>query len=256
MVFNLLYRIGIRPKSKYFSENYLMHNSNNIALKTQNKNVVSVKSNTCSYLRKVLDNIASGTIIFLDTQKLIVKETIALPSGVFLIGRGSKFTTIELESGASCHVFSNKNHEDGDTDIGLAGFTIQGNMESQERPKDSKRLTFCCGIYLRRATDVLIDDITTINIRQTGAHFSECKRVNVSNFIAKKLGWSGISTSGTSEIDVHAFIFNSGLDVIHSGVHFDGGSRVSFRGIVHKSRGNGIMLDSAYSELSGCFVDA
>lgn len=193
--------------------------------------------------------------MFLAPGEHLVDATIALPSGIALIGGGPDKTTITLAPGSSCHVFTNDDHSKGNTDIELRGFRLEGNMRTQPKPADLQGITFACGGYFKRVRRLIIDDIVAHGIRQTAFHFNHCKHVELIGLEADELGWSGVSTSGTDDIVLRRVVVtNSGLDVRHSGIHLDGGTGAYVDAVVDTSTGNGIMLDSKFSPLSDVVV--
>jgi len=178
-------------------------------------------------IQNAINSLPDGGEILLGAGTYIVDEPIYLTSAIKLRGQGRSQTIIELAPGASCHVFTNKNHMTGNNDISVFDLTIEGNMEHQVRPKDVMGLTFSCALYFKNCCNINIRDVRTKNIRQTGCHFSRCTDVTVLGFEAYRVGWSGISTSGTDNIYTLSKVVDSGLDILHSALHFDGGKNVT-----------------------------
>ena len=190
-----------------------------------------------------------GVELRLAAGEYLISRTITLPSRTSLVGAGIGKTNIVLAKGSNCHLFTNSDHRSGNTDLAFRNFSVDGQGDSQHRPDGHKALTFCCAMYLRRCVDVEVSDCSFFDIRQTAAHFSECLRVLVQRMASRKLGWSGVSTSGTSDIWVEAVVEDAGRDDRHSAIHMDGGVGVYVEAEVSDTTGNGIMLDSAYAPL-------
>jgi hypothetical protein len=155
-----------------------------------------------------------------------------------------------LESGASCHFFSNKDPINGNVNIALTDIVIDGNMEKQERRPGQKKLCFSCGIYLSNVKGLYAKNIFAKNIRQTALHLNNSSYGCVTNLKACRVGWSGFSTSGARNLHIECNVLEAGLDINHSGIHLDGGRCVFLRADVSQATGNGIMVDSNFSEMS------
>lgn len=184
-----------------------------------------------------------------------VETTVMLPSDVALVGEGLDRTTVRLAPGSSCHVFTNTEHDHGNARLELRGFTIEGDMRSQEKPAGLEAVSWACGGYFKRVDDLVVQDVALDGIRQSGFHFVHCSNVELRRVEADRLGWSGVSTSGTDDIRLHdVTITNSGLDQRHSGVHLDGGRGAYLDVVVDRATGNGIMLDSKFAALSDVIV--
>ena len=211
--------------------------------------VIEVSPEDFDVLYELPSRYPDGVELRLAAGEYLVSRTIALPSGTSISGEGAGKTRIVLAKGSNCHLFTNQDHRDGNTNLVFRHFSVDGNGDDQHRPEGHKALTFCCAVYLRRCVDVQVTDCSFYDIRQTAAHFSECLRVLVQRMTSRKLGWSGVSTSGTSDIWVEAVVEDAGRDHRHSAIHMDGGVGVYVDAEVSDTTGNGIMLDSAYAPL-------
>lgn len=218
--------------------------------------VVVVESNASNRIQKAVDGLSDGGTVYLDGDVYHIDTTIRLPSKIRIRGRGPEETILRLVDGAGCHVFSNADHENGNELISFADFMIDGNMEKQEKPPGVDALSFCSGAYFKTVSRIDVRGVRVKDMRQTGLHFNNCVTVRISEFSAWRVGWSGISTSGTDDITIEGQVREAGLDVLHSGIHLDGGQGAFFRGIVDTVTGNGIMLDSKYREFGLCKIDA
>jgi len=199
----------------------------------------------------------SGGLVYMPPGSFCIDETIELRSGVALVGAGPDATTICLAPGSNCHIFTNSDHQNGNSDMQLRGFSLDGNMSGQHRPPDARGVTFACGGYFKRVTGLLVDDVVARSIRQTAFHFTQCSKVEVRHLVADEMGWSGVSTSGTDDIVIREVVVtDAGLDVRHSGLHLDGGRGGYVDAVVDGCTGNGIMLDSTFSPLSDYVVRA
>ena len=201
-------------------------------------------------LKNNIESASPGSVIIAPEGEFHFESTIYVPSGVQIVGAGIGKTKFILSDWANCHFFTNADHPRGNEDIVFQGFSMIGNMENQERPENHKPLTFACGIYLKHVKNVTVSDISAYGIRQTTAHFSKCQSVRVDRLYSNKVGWSGVSTSGTDKAYFDTVVHDSGLDKMHSAIHIDGGQGVIVKYLISKSTGNGLMLDSAFSSLT------
>ncbi len=221
----------------------------------EQRQIVAADPASPGSIHRAVASLDGGGVVFLAPGEHVVDTTIALPSGIALVGAGPEHTTITLSPGSSCHVFTNDDHAKGNVGIELRGFRLEGNMRTQPRPADLKGITFACGGYFKRVRRLVVDDIVAHGIRQTAFHFNHCRHVELIGLEADELGWSGVSTSGTDDIVLRRVVVtNSGLDVRHSGIHLDGGTGAYIDAVVDTSTGNGIMLDSKFSPLSDVVV--
>jgi len=218
--------------------------------------VVVVESNSNNGIQKAIGGLSDGGTVYLDGDVYDIETTIRLPSKIRIRGRGPEETILRLVDGAGCHVFSNADHEHGNEHISFADFMIDGNMEKQEKPQGDTSLMFCCGIFFKTVRIMEVRSVRTRDMRQNGIRLNNCSAIRISDYEARRLGWSGVSTSGADDISIVGEVREAGLDVLHSGIHLDGGYGAFFRGVVDSVTGNGIMLESKYRELGLCRIDA
>ncbi|HUF83041.1 MAG TPA: glycosyl hydrolase family 28-related protein, partial [Acidimicrobiia bacterium] len=206
-------------------------------------------------IHQALAALDGNGVVYLPPGNYRVATTVKLPSHVAVVGAGPELTTITLEPRSNCHVFTNDDHGKRSEGIELRGFRLEGNMRSQHKPPDLKGITFACGGYFKRVTDLVVADVVAHDIRQTAFHFNHCVHVTLDRLEADELGWSGVSTSGTDDIVLREVVVTrSGLDVRHSGIHLDGGRGAYVHALIEGCTGNGIMLDSKFSPLSDVIV--
>lgn len=218
--------------------------------------VAIVGDNSNDGIQKAVDNLSHGGTVYLDGELYEIGTTIRLPSKIRIQGRGPGKTVLRLVDGAGCHLFTNADYKKGNERNSFVDFMIDGNMEKQEKPQGVASLSFCCGVYFKTVRFVDVRSVQVRDIRQTGLHFNNCATVRISNYDARRVGWSGVSTSGTDDISIEGEVHQAGLDVLHSGIHLDGGHGAFFKGVVDTVTGNGIMLDSKYREFGLCKIDA
>ena len=165
-------------------------------------------------------------------------------------------TTLRLEGGANCHVFTNRDHDRGNEDIRVSDLRIDGNGRAQRRPAEGRSLSFACGVYMKRVRTATLHALRIEDIRQTGLHFNGCSDVSIDEYASEIAGWSGISTSGTDDIRItRATILWTGLDEMHSGIHLDGGFGAYVEATVAHCTGNAVMLDSTFSPQRNVVLD-
>jgi SAM-dependent methyltransferase len=206
-------------------------------------------------IQRAIDSLGGGGVVYLEPGTYRLDRTVQLPTGVSVIGAGPRRTVLELAQGSNCHAFTNADWKDGNEAIELRGFTIAGTLGSKQRRSDAPSGLFACGGYFKRARDVVIDNIDAKDIRQTAFHFTLCTHVEIRRLTADRMGWSGVSTSGTSDIELHdVIVTGAGLDVRHSGIHLDGGAGAFIDAVVEDCTGNGIMLDAVFSAMTDAVV--
>ena len=218
--------------------------------------IITVTRDGAAAIQEAVDTLRGGGTIYIDRQDFTVDQTIYLSSGIRLCGRGLEKTVIRLAPNSGCHIFTNSDHDGGNANLFLSDLTINGDMDHQERPRDVNTLTYCCGLYLKRVRNVVVKRVAVRNIRQTGLHFNGCAGIRIIDYSSDRAGWSGVSTSGTDDIAINGNIRDAGLDVLHSGIHLDGGHGAYFQGEVVSVTGNGVMLDSKYRDFRFCRIQA
>jgi hypothetical protein len=188
-----------------------------------------------------------------------VSRTIRLGSELHLTGAGRLETTLVLANDVNNNMFVNSGYVQKDirnANIKVSNLRINGNQTAQAKPAHERRLSFCNGFYFADADGCSFQDLVLENILQTALHFRTCSRIDITRITAQDLGWSGVSTSGTSEIKVQDFyIHDSGNDHRHSAIHLDGGGKAYLQGRITKCVGNGIMLDSSFAPFSQAVVE-
>lgn len=201
-------------------------------------------------IQRALEELHNGGVVLLPAGDYQIERTLLMPSATELRGMGSAQTRLCLGAGANAHLITNTDHREGNFALRVTGLSIDGNGSRQHRPKEHGSLTFACGVYLKNVADVVLRDVDIHDVRQTGLHFNGCRGVYVADYRCEKAGWSGLSTSGTDDIQViRTNISHCGLDVMHSGVHLDGGVGALVEARVEDCTGNAVMLDSKYSAL-------
>jgi hypothetical protein len=217
--------------------------------------IAAVDATTPGAIQAAVDRLGDGGVVHLGPGEFHVDTTVVLHNGITVQGSGADATTIVLDPGSNCHVFTNRDHDTGNHAIAFRGFTLEGDMRNQSKPAGASGITYACGGYFKRVRDLVIENITAHEIRQTAFHFNHCDGVRIRRLRADELGWSGVSTSGTDDIVlIDVVVTNSGLDVRHSGIHLDGGTGAYVEATVDGCTGNGIMLDSKFSALSDVVV--
>lgn len=212
--------------------------------------LIHVEQHSCRKVQEAVDALPVGGTVILPRGQIRVEETIFLGSNLRINGHPDGSTELYLESGASCHFFTNRDPIKGNVNIALSDLMFDGNMENQERRPEQKKLCFSCGIYFANIKGFFAKNIFSKNIRQTALHLNRSSNGYVENLKANRVGWSGFSTSDGSKLYVQCEVFDAGLDKNHSGIHIDGGRRVFLKADVSQVTGNGIMVDSTFTAMS------
>lgn len=188
-----------------------------------------------------------------------VSRTIKLPDNCHLRGADNMGTTLVLGNAVNNNMFTNAGYGKNDvrnSNIRLSNLRLNGNLQAQFKPETEKRLSFCNILYFANSDQCEFDKLFVLNVLQTALHFRHCTKITIKKLYAEHLGWSGISTSGTSEIVATDFnILDSGNDHRHSAIHLDGGKGAYLRGDIRKCVGNGIMLDATFGPFSHALVE-
>jgi hypothetical protein len=196
----------------------------------------------------------SGADILLSAGEFVVSRPVLLPPRTRVRGDGREKTTIRLAPRSNCHAILGEGERQNPlTNVWLEGFRIAGEAAHQSRPAGGP-LAFSCGIYLREVRSVLCLNLAFEDIRQTGVHFSSCTEIAARRIQARSVGWSGVSAADSTNVWIEAEIADAGRDVMHSGIHIDGGMGVLIDATVRDTTGNGIMLDSTFAPLRQCLV--
>ena len=205
------------------------------------------------FLQNSIDN---NSVTTLPEGEFILSRTIVIGSNKIIKGQGER-TVLKLGSAVNANMFTNKSHKEGNSKITIENLLLDGNLTEQYKPEDEKRLSFCNLVYFSNTKDVVFNNITGINCFQTVLHFNNCDNVQIEGLLAKNLGWSGISTSGTNNIKATKIrIFDSGKDHRHSAIHLDGGKGAYIEADIDKCVGNGVMIDATFSPFSHAVVKA
>ena len=212
--------------------------------------VIHIEQHSCRKIQKAISSLPGGGTIILPSGQTPVKETIHLASNLRILGQPDGSSQLYLESGASCHFFTNSDPMMGNVNIALSDIMFDGNMEDQLRPPNQKKICFSCGIYFANIENLFVKNIYAKNIRQTALHLNNSSNVYVENLVANRVGWSGFSTSNGSNLNIQCEVIDAGLDINHSGIHLDGGQRVFLKADVSHVTGNGIMVDSTFTAMS------
>jgi polygalacturonase len=217
-----------------------------------------VKAETGSDITEELQLlIDSNSKVLIPQGEFYLSNTIKFSSNIELRGESQGLTRLYMSKGTNCNIFSNVNQREGGENITVSDLYINGNGSFQSRPEDQKKLSFCNAVYLANSKNLRFKNLTIEDCHQTALHFNNSDGVEIFNVITRNLGWSGLSTSGTSNIVATRFyVFDSGNDHRHSAIHLDGGHGVYLKCKVEKCVGNGVMLDSTFSPFSQAVVEA
>ena len=199
----------------------------------------------------------SNSLIFIPEGSYTISASIQLKSNTHISGASNHATKLFFAKATNSNMFTNSDHSNGNDNILVSDLWLDGNSSQQFRPENEKALSFCNIFKFIRSSNIKLLNIKASNCKQTAMHFNQCNGVLIDNLQALSMGWSGISTSGTDDIQAsNVYIYDSGKDIMHSAVHYDGGIGSYFSGVIEKCTGNGIMLDSKYSVFNKSVIQA
>lgn len=206
-------------------------------------------------IQQAADSLDGGGCLQLMPGTYEIAQTVLLGDNIRLQGAGIGKTVLRLRDNANCHVLSNRDHTAGNRRIQLSGLTIAGNARNQRRLPSITRTSFCHGAYFVHVDDVVVESVEISDVFQSGLHFTHSTGIRIDRLHAIHLGWSGISSSGASNVTItNAHISNAGLEDMHSGINLDGGSDIYVEAYVHSCSGNAIMLDCKFGDVRRAVV--
>ncbi len=215
-----------------------------------NATILLIEERTSSAIQNAINNSKDWLIIQLLPGEYLISKTIVVSSKVWLKGDPENKSKLTLVPGSNCHILTNSDYEKGNSYLRISNVSFEGNKEYQSRLPNDKRLLTCNAIYLKRVRNAEFLNLEANNLLHTGIHFNACSDLKIEDFSSSNVGWSGISSSKADNLLIlGAYVYNSGLDKMHSAIHLDGGTNIHLEARVEKSTGNGIMLDSNYSSL-------
>lgn len=222
--------------------------------------VVEIKlnvNNGDNITKTLQKSLINDVVIVIPKGRFYIDETIKIPSNVVIKGEGNCESEIFLCDHVNANMFTNINHKSGNKNIHVENLALNGNWEKQFKPDSETRVSFCNIFYICRGENITFKKINAFNCYQTALHFNNSNGINIDGLFSKDLGWSGISTSGTNNlIAKNVYVYNSGNDHRHSAIHLDGGRGAYLECTVIKCNGNGVMLDSTFSDFSHAVVKA
>lgn len=209
-------------------------------------------------LQSVINEFSEINIkILIPAGTYATSNTILICSNTVIKGASNFSTKLILSDKTNDNIFTNHDHQLGAQNIGIESLWLDGNAFNQYKSANENRLSYCNACYFKNCKNINFYMIRVHNCKQTALHFNNCDNVKIEKLKATRLGWSGISTSGTNNIVAsEVYIYDSGKDKRHSAVHFDGGSRSYFDGEIEKCTGNAVMLDSKYSSFNKSIINA
>ena len=183
--------------------------------------------------------------------------TIRIPSNTVIQGAADGDTVLQLLPGTNDHLLTNADHQGGNHNIEIRRLTLLGTAADQSRSTGDDRVNFCSAVYFNRVTHARLTDLRVCDARQAATHFTRCDDILLDRLSCRRIGWSGVSTSGTFRIVVaNTRIVDSGRDDVHSAIHLDGGGDAVVQCTIRECTGHGIMLDSEFAPFDGVVVSA
>ena len=209
-----------------------------------------VEGNSGADIQKAVDRLKDGGRIMLKGRRYVFEHTVRLISKIWIQGAGIRKTTLWLADDSGCHMFMNADQENGNSYMAISDLELDGNGEKQSKLSSVTALLFCNGLYAKRSDHIFVHNLEANHMHQTGLHFTRSAHVEISQYRARHLGWSGVSTSGTNDITIRSTrIVDAGKDLMHSGIHLDGGEGALVEAEICDVTGNGVMLDSKFAPL-------
>lgn len=222
----------------------------------EDRAVIDVGDLTGEAIQAAIDALpAAGGEVRLGPGTFEVGRMLRLRDGTSLVGAGPTETVLALVAGTSQHLLTNAGGHAGNRDLELRDLGLLGRAEAQPVPPGHEKYPFSCGAFLRNVEGVVIRDVVAREVRSTAFHFERCRHVRIDDVETHGVGWSGISTAGTDDIEVRGLLAtDSGRDRKHSAVHLDGGSGALIEATAVDATGTGIMLEAWTGSLSDVVV--
>ncbi len=208
--------------------------------------VIEVRDLTGEAIQAAIDALpAEGGEVRLGPGTFEVRRMLRLRDGTTLVGAGPTETVLALTAGTSQHLVTNADGHDGNRDLELRSLGLLGRADEQPVPPGHERYPFSCGAFLRNVDGVVIRDVVARDVRSTAFHFERCRHVRIDDVETHGVGWSGVSTAGTDDIEIRGVLCtDSGRDRKHSAVHLDGGTGALIEATALDATGTGIMLEA------------
>jgi hypothetical protein len=199
----------------------------------------------------------TGGVVRLGPGVFEVTRMLRLRDGTTLEGCGPDETVLALAPGTSTHIFTNAGGHDGGRALELRHLGLLGRAAEQPTQEGHERFPFSCGAFLRGVDGVVVRDVVARDIRSTAFHFERCRHVRVVDVETHGVGWSGVSTAASDDVQVRGLLAtDSGRDTKHSAVHLGGGVGAVVEAVARGATGTGIMLEGASAPLEDVVVRA
>ena len=212
---------------------------------------------TSTLQEEIYRNADDSILITIPEGDYIISDTVKILDNTHLVGVGDFSTRIMLADKTNNNMFTNNDYIKGNYNISVKNIWLEGNSSNQFKPDNEKRVVYCNFFYFKSCSYLSFSNIKATDCKQTVLHFNGGLNIKIDKLDAREMGWSGISTSGTDNITAtDIYIYDSGKDIMHSGVHFDGGVGSYFKGVVEKCTGNGVMVDSKFCTFSNSVIQA
>lgn len=199
---------------------------------------VSAYANAAIAIQTALNEVAQsgGGEVFIGEGTYEIVFTIGIPSNVTVRGSRSKKTLLRLADNSNCHVITNSDHTNGNTNITLSHLIIEANSDHQ---------TLGRGIFFRRVTQSFLEHITVTNTRAEAVVVEKCQNVHASQMSITHCHGTGFLFTNSE----HCSVKNSELSHNHVGVALAATSNHN------EVTSNRILHSSHYSLLGGTVLD-
>jgi hypothetical protein len=206
-------------------------------------------------IQQAVDRLPDGGLVQLAPGEFHVDKTIALHDGITVEGAGVDATTLVLDPGANCHIFSNRNHTRGNANIALRGFTIDGTSADQHHVDRGPHFLWGCGALFRRVRNVAVHDLMARNVGQTVLFFNRCEAVRVRSVLADHIGWAAVSANQCVDVALKEIAATDVGRDGHSGIHLDGNTGTHIDATIDGCAGNAIMLSTRSRPMSDVTIN-
>ncbi|MYE22471.1 MAG: methyltransferase domain-containing protein [Gammaproteobacteria bacterium] len=192
--------------------------------------------------------------IHLPKGHFTISRTIKLPSHTALQGAGPDQTTLILAPNTNAHLFTNQDHNKGNSNIALIDLSLNGNTHHQSADETSRQSRAL--VLFQRVRGAKLTNVAASDGVQTGFHFARCNDVEINHLHCTSMRWHGVHSVGSSRVSVKDSTFRMiGAGRGYAAVRLNGGMGADIACDVQVCS-VGVILTSKFQQLENVVVQA